>query len=214
MYNRVMIKAVLFDYGGVLTEDGKSGSIAKIFARIYGIDAPDVRFGPSIEQILRGNISEEDFYSEMDRLNPSKSQANSTLFKKYEETSFTTKCEPVYSLAKKLRAHGIKTGILSNIFPMSARMLREHGNYDGFDPVVLSCEAGVLKPRPEFYDIALAALQLRPNEVLFIDDQAVCLGPAQKLGMYTVLAESPEQIVRDVIKLLKIENSLDLDTGT
>lgn len=204
-----MIKAVLFDYGGVLTEAGKAGSIAQAFGKIYGIDEADVRLNPLGDKLLRGNISTDAFFEEMNRRHPGSARATKELFNEHE-AAFTARAEPVYALAATLRKAGLRTGILSNVFAMSANDLRQHGNYDGFDPVVLSCDEGLIKPAPEFYEHALAKLRLAPNEVLFIDDQMKCLLPAHTLGMHTILAESPEQIVADTHKLLKTENNLEL----
>jgi HAD superfamily hydrolase (TIGR01509 family) len=92
---------------------------------------------------------------------------------------------------------------------MSADQVRAAGLYEGFDPVLLSCEIHLAKPDPAVYEYALKALGLPGNEVLFIDDQQRFM-PPEHFGMATVLAVSPQQIVDDVTALIKKENNLTL----
>jgi epoxide hydrolase-like predicted phosphatase len=204
-----MIKAVLFDYGGVLSQGGKSGSIKQIFAKIYGVDEANARLDPLSSKLLRGMVRTDKFFAELNRRHPGAARATKSLFVKHD-ADFAAKSEPVYALASELRKAGMKTGILSNVFAMSADELKKHGNYDGFDPLVLSCNEGTAKPDMQFYERALAKLKLPADEILFIDDQEKCLAPAQKLGMHTILAESPMQIVRDTKAMLKANNGLRL----
>lgn len=117
----------------------------------------------------------------------------------------------VYELAAQLRAKGIRTGILSNMFALAADKLRKEGLYNGFDPVVLSCDEHVAKPDPLFYDYAVQKLGVKPEEVIFIDDQERFRPPAELVGMHFVLAESPEQVVADVKSLLFEYDALRLE---
>jgi FMN phosphatase YigB (HAD superfamily) len=58
------------------------------------------------------------------------------------------------------------------------------------------------KPDPLFYERAVVALGVRPDEIIFIDDQDQYRVPAETLGMHFIFAESPEQIVADVETLI------------
>lgn len=202
-----MIKAVLFDFGGVLSKGGKRDDIRQIFAKIYAIPARDVQLGPFAGQLLRGLISTTSFFAKVNQQHPGLSPASAELFQKY--TDIFAKSDPVYRLAATLRKQGIKTAILSNVIALSARQLRSRGFYKEFDPIVLSCEEKVMKPdNLAFYKLALHRVSLPAEQILFIDDQPTCLVPARMLGMQTLLAESPEQIIGDTKELLKAENDL------
>jgi epoxide hydrolase-like predicted phosphatase len=204
-----MIRAVLFDFGGVLTEGGKAGSIARVFAKIYGIDEPRIKLDPYREQYTRGEITDEMFFETMNRLHPGGDLATKEAFN--EHADIFVKCEPVYRMAELLRQHNIRTAILSNVFSLSVEKLRADGFYEGFDPLILSCEEGSAKPDPEIYKRAAEKLDLPPHEIIFIDDQAKFLEPARKFGMQTVHAQSPQQIIADTIAILKAENNLELE---
>ena len=204
-----MIKVVLFDFGGVLTESGKRGFIAETVAGLYGISPESVDIADLHGELRRGQTDTKTFFTELNRRYGNKKQVTEQMFLKKTHAAFTPS-PPVYDLAERLRAHGIRTAILSNIFNMNALALRKGGWYDGFDPVVLSYDVGYAKPDPEIYDLTLRRLGVKPQEVLFIDDQEKCLPPAIKLGMHVIRADSPAQIVGDTEALIKKVNGITL----
>jgi len=202
-----MIKAVLFDFGGVLTESGKSGFIAESIAEVYGISVDQLDIRRDHYLLRRGRGDEAALF---DRLNKQfGKQVTKQMYLDKVHGMFKTSHE-VYELAKRLRKHGVQTGILSNIFAMDAEVLREQGQYDGFDPVILSCDEGYAKPELELYNIAIKKLGVKPEEILFVDDQQKCIGPAKKLGIATVMAISPGHIVQDVTKIVEAQNHIAL----
>ena len=204
-----MIKAVLFDFGGVLTEGGKSGGIERTMGRLYGISPKDVNMTDLHEKLRRGQMLDEDFFNELNRRHGRGSvTVTEAIF--HAEADVFVRSKPVYALAERLRKSGIKTGILSNFYKMGAIELEKRGFYEGFAPVVLSCDECMVKPEEQFYQIAVDRLGVAPDEIIFIDDQPKCLPPAERMGMFTVKADSPEQIVADVTKIIKEQNGLDL----
>src|SRR5262249_13697113 len=116
----------------------------------------------------------------------------------------------VYRLAGLLRQNHLKTGIIANVSALNAQLLRERGFYDGFDPIVLSYETGSRKPSPVMYQVAFERLGEKAEHVAFIDYEEKNVLAAQTLGMHAILAESSEQVIADVITLLRNENKLEL----
>jgi FMN phosphatase YigB (HAD superfamily) len=49
---------------------------------------------------------------------------------------------------------------------------------------------------------------VKPEEILFIDNKKHWLEPAEKLGMKTIHATSSDQIIKDVKEIIKKENNL------
>jgi putative hydrolase of the HAD superfamily len=203
-----MIKAVLFDFGGVLTEGGKLGSIRGMFALAYGVRPQDVKLDGSVQAAFKGTISGQEFVDTINRINPQYPPTTTAVL--VENADFFERCEQVYALARQLRAKGIVTGIFSNVFTMSAEVLLREGFYDGFAPLVLSCEHRLMKPEKELYEYAIRELKLEPAEIAFIDDRDEFLAPARGLGMHTILAESPDQIVASTAALIAQENKQEL----
>ncbi|HZP55773.1 MAG TPA: HAD-IA family hydrolase [Candidatus Saccharimonadales bacterium] len=116
----------------------------------------------------------------------------------------------VRRLAKKIKASGLKIGILSNIFLAAAIVFKLTGGYRGFDPIILSFKEKVAKPNAPIYEIAIKRLGVKPEEILFIDNLEVNIAAAKSLGMKTILAKSSKQVVRDIKEVLLKENKLDL----
>ena len=203
-YNKGMIKAVLFDFGGVLTEGGKAGSIRGMFAKAYHAPIEQVKLDDSVQAAFRGTITDDAFLATTNRLNAQFPPATAVIF--VEDADFFQRSQQVYDLAAQLRSQGVTTGVFSNVFASSADVLRRDGFYDGFSPLFLSCDHGMMKPELPLYKAVVRELNLEPSEVLFIDDKDEFLAPARQVGMHTVLAVSPEQIVHDVTALIAKEN--------
>ncbi len=69
-----------------------------------------------------------------------------------------------------------------------------------FDGRLVSGEEKVRKPDPIFYQLLLDRYQLKPDEVLFIDDNARNIGAAKELGIPTILFETPIQLKECLIE--------------
>lgn len=202
-----MIRVVLFDFGGVLTEGGKKGFIGQMVAELYGAPESELNISELHETLRRGKTADDVLFG---RLNEryGKQVTKEDFVRKTEE--FSKPSLPVYKLAAHLRAHGIRTAVFSNVYAMNAERLQELGRYDGFDPVILSCYEGYAKPDREFYEIALQKTGVAAHEMLLIDDQVRCIEAAQACGMHAIRALSPDQIVADTEALLQKENGITL----
>jgi len=76
--------------------------------------------------------------------------------------------------------------------------------------LILSCEVGLSKLRDahnnsaEIFEYALKKYNCTPDEVIFVDDMPQNCASANRAGIQTVLATSPEAIVTGVKKLLLV----------
>jgi putative hydrolase of the HAD superfamily len=205
-----MIKAVLFDYEGVVAVKGNH-LLSEQLGRNLGIPAKQAweeLLAPEQHNFLTGAVNEPELWEHIERRygKPIDMSARN-IWQAYTEL----KHQPaVVKLASRLRQRGIITGILSNVIVATRDSVKTSKGYDDFDPVFLSCEVGFMKPDEAMYIFALQKLKLKVGEVLFIDDKQDNVLPANKLGMYTIVAESPEQIVQDVTMLIEQENGVDL----
>lgn len=202
-----MIKMVYFDFGGVLTESGTRGFIQRTIAELYNIPAEQVAIEDLHALLRRGKATDEFFFTELNKRFGGSITKEMFLAK---ADAGLKKSMEVYDLAASLRARGIRTGILSNVFAMNAHDLTQKGYYEGFDPIVLSCTEGHAKPEPELYLVAIKKSGVNAEEILFIDDQPKCIPPAEALGMHTVLAVSPAQIVADTKQVIAELNGVAL----
>lgn len=74
-----------------------------------------------------------------------------------------------------------------------------------FDLVVESSKVGVRKPQPEFYELACEQLGIQPDQAVFMDDLGINLKPAKAMGMQTIKVVSPEQTLAELGALLGME---------
>jgi epoxide hydrolase-like predicted phosphatase len=61
-----------------------------------------------------------------------------------------------------------------------------------------SYEVGIEKPDQRIYEITCERLDVRPSEVVFLDDLEVNVVAARRLGMRAVFFQSTAQAITDV----------------
>ncbi len=101
---------------------------------------------------------------------------------------------------------GLATGLLTNNFVLSdGHVDREHEMHEVlslFDVVVESSRVGVRKPDPRFYELACQQLGIEPHEAVFLDDLGVNLKPARAMGMATIKVVDPDDALADLEAVL------------
>jgi putative hydrolase of the HAD superfamily len=90
---------------------------------------------------------------------------------------------------RALRARGLRTAIVSNCDHATRPIVDELGLERDADAVVLSFEVGVAKPDAGIYRAALDALGARPEEAVFVDDQAWYCEGAEAIGIRSFMIE-------------------------
>ena len=71
-----------------------------------------------------------------------------------------------------------------------------------FDVVVESSAVGVRKPEPRFYELALAQLGVEAQDAIFLDDLGINLKPARQMGMTTIKVGDPDDALAELEALL------------
>ena len=71
-----------------------------------------------------------------------------------------------------------------------------------FEEVIESSEVGVRKPDPAIYQMACDKLALTPTQCVFLDDLGINLKPARAMGMGTVKVLNAAQAIADLSALL------------
>lgn len=209
-----MIKTVLFDYGGVLSEGGKQGAIAQAIAETYGVPVARVEaldLAELVSHLLRGEAGAQVYFTELDRLLQAEPANWRQRQAKYiQVATIFRQSKPVCRLAERLRHQGITTGIFSNISDFLALELERRGFYKNFDPLILSCREHMEKAGDDFYQLAVQRCQLPAEQILVIDDQDRWQPAVEHAGMQFLHATSPEQIVRDATRLIEGQNGIKL----
>lgn len=73
-----------------------------------------------------------------------------------------------------------------------------------FDIVIESSKVGMRKPDPRIYQLACSEMDIDPGEAIFLDDLGINLKPAKALGMTTIKVLSAEQALDDLEQHLGI----------
>jgi len=185
------IKAVIFDWGGVLIDDPAPGLMRYCAAALGApveayMQANDV-FG---EDFRRGLISECEYFRRVcGRLGAP--PAADGLWGQAFRHVYREKPE-VFELVRRLRRR-YKTGFLSNTETAAMAYFHELG-YDMFDALVFSCAEGLAKPQREIYELALRRLAVAADEAVFIDDRADYVAGAAAAGLAAILFGGIEQV--------------------
>lgn len=181
--NEKTIKAVMFDFGGVLAEEGfREGIMA--FARKEGFDAAAV-FKAAEEKIyetgyVTGRGTEGEFWDalrEKTGLSLSDERMRAEVMEKF-------RLRPdVLALVEEVHAAGYVTGILSDQTDWLDVLEARNPFYQLFDYVFNSFKEGKGKRDATFFEDVCARMGLEPEEVLFVDDKLENIKRAEDKGL-------------------------------
>ena len=194
-------KAIFFDFGGVFTASPfhaitdfatQQGTDADIFEETllgqYGVDGDH-----PWHRMERGEISLEQARQLIIELGATKG-FEADIYEVFASMGSKGGVrEKLADYALTLRPAGFTTVCVTNNvkeFGEGWRNLIPTGEI--FDHIVDSCEEGVRKPDPKIYQIALERANVRPNEVLFLDDFEGNLIAAEALGIDGLLVTEDE----------------------
>ncbi len=197
-----MIKAVIFDWGGVLIENPTQGILR--YCREYlgiGDGCMLAAYRKLISYFQEGKITEEEFWKGVRRRTGAKRQMPASLWFEAFERSYAEK-KDVFAVAADLHERGYRTGILSNT-EKPARPFMNREPYRIFDPIVLSWEAGSAKPQPRIFEVLIETLLMDPSEILLIDDVAANIAAARELGLQGLLFTDSQTLHNDLEPLLR-----------
>ena len=107
----------------------------------------------------------------------------------------------MFGVLREARNHGLHTALLSNSW--GAEYDRD-GWDELFDAVVISGEIGLRKPEPEIYLLTARQLGLAPEQCVFVDDLAINVRGAAKIGMVGVHHTSVESTVEELEALFGV----------
>ncbi len=199
----VTIKAIVFDFGGVLLRTQDFNVREQLAARL-NMDRHELEEfifgGESGDKAQRGEISTRQ-HSENLRyqlgFTPQDFQAM------LDEFFSTDKLDE--SLVDYVRwlHKSYKTALLSNSTDDLRQRIAEKWHFeDAFDLMIISAEVGVAKPDPRIFQLALNKLNVLPAEAIFVDDFQRNIEAALAAGMHAIRFQTVEQVQQDLAQLL------------
>lgn len=92
--------------------------------------------------------------------------------------------DDVLGLARDLRRGGLGVHVASNQHARRAAYMERELGYAGlFEHRFYSCDLGVAKPDPAYFETVLARLGAPADDVLFVDDNATNVAAARAVGL-------------------------------
>jgi putative hydrolase of the HAD superfamily len=103
--------------------------------------------------------------------------------------------EGVRATLQALKEQGVALGLLSNTFWAADIHDEDLARFDLLDLLptrLYSCDIGRLKPHPEAFHMALAAVGVEPNQAVYVGDRLKTdIEPAREVGLWGVLIRTP-----------------------
>lgn len=197
-----MIKAVIFDFGGVIIKS-TGDLIFQDFAKAFKARTDEI--SEAIAEIRsdyqKGKLSDDEVQWFLEKRFNVKSKIK---IEKLWQSNYGKKgfFEGNIELIKELKSKGIKTACLSNTIHPHANVNKEAGDYEIFDFLSLSCDIGLRKPDAEIFEYTLDNIGAKPEEAIYVDDLEEFVKAANNLGINGIQFTGKESILKETIGTL------------
>lgn len=193
-----MIKAIIFDFFGVL---GVRGTLS--FRKTHFPDNPEkmAQAAKLQEQLGLGLISYDDFITGLAKIGG---------VGREEVLKYTEEYQPNSELLDYIRQElkpKYKIGIISNAGADWVLQILGKANKGLFDDIVLSYQAGYIKPDSEIYEMSAKNLGIKTTECVFVDDISTYCEGAEAVGMNTIWYRDFKQMKKELEALLPVADN-------
>lgn len=211
-----MFKAVLWDFGGVITSSPfeafnryeKERGLPADFLRSINATNPDSNAWAQLE-------SSQVTVDEFDELfaQEAESKGHRVMGKDVLELlSGDVRPEMVNAL-KAIKAqhrigcitNNVNTGQGPGMAKSSEKAAQVAEIMALFDVVIESSKVGIRKPDPEIYRMTCEQMSIQPEETIYLDDLGINLKPARALGMSTIKVLNADQALDELETLLDMQ---------
>lgn len=201
--NKLAVRAVLFDFGGVVAEEGFYNGLINL-AEKQALDArsmPEEGMQAVYDSgFVLGRGTAKDFWTLMRKrtgLEGEDDFLSDRIIDGFQIRHW------VIELVRSLRAKGYITGILSD----QTHWLYELDSYDHFfnefDHIYNSYDLGKGKRDPTVFTDVVNDLKLQPGEVLFIDDNEANAQRAREMGLRAFLYIDHKSMIAELEDILE-----------
>lgn len=209
------VQAVLWDFGGVMTESPfvafrrfeQARALPANFLRNINARNPD---GNAWARFERSELTPEEFdraYAEETRAAGHAVHGLDVIDLLYGEV----RPEMVLAL-RACKQHYTNACVTNNVDAGPGRGFDrdpQRGTQcqavlDLFDAVIESSKIGARKPEPRFFELVCTRLRIAPEQAVYLDDLGANLKPAKAMGMRTIKVEDPATALAELETALAI----------
>ena len=198
-----MLKAVIFDMGGVLIRTQNRAGREKWAARL-GMEA-----GPFENLIFNGEsghqaqLGQKTAKAHWDWVGDHFGLSHSELAElRRDFFSGDVLDEVLLAYIGRLRQAGYRLGLLSNAADEVRQTLTEkYPILTNFDGVVISAEVGLMKPDPKIYHLAVESVGVQANEAVFVDDFIENIEGARQVGLQAIHFVDAEKVQQELVAI-------------
>jgi len=187
-----VIKAIIFDFFGVLVTEGFKQFCDTHFSN------DDKKRQEAIKLVNKhdsGLISMEEFYAGLASL----------AHIEYSSAEAINSNQPNSLLINYIRQElksKYKIGVLSNSGDDYISRMLDSKDVKMFDDIILSFRHGMIKPQKEIFEMSAERLGIETSECIFVDDSLSHCAGARAAGMQAILYREFRQMKTDLEKLL------------
>ena len=210
-----MFKAVLWDFGGVITSSPfeafnryeSERGLPKDFLRSINATNPDTNAWAKLES---SQVSVDEF----DELFAQEAEAKGQRVMGREVLDLLSgdvRQEMVRALHLIKENHrigcitnNVNTGQGPGMAKTTAKAAQIAEIMALFDVVIESSKVNIRKPDPAIYKMTCEQMSLRPEETIYLDDLGINLKPARALGMTTIKVLNADQALKELEALLNM----------
>jgi len=195
-----MIRAIIFDIGGVFIMPGTFRSLTGEYAKMMKMKKERVYnvFKKYWRMWRTGEINEDEFF--MNFLQELGAKEDKETIRKMFYSIWKPE-NATFGIAQRLKKR-YKIFALTNQSREVFGFLREKYGLDKiFEDIFASYNVKFAKPDPRFFEHMLKETGIKPEECVFIDDREENVKVAKKLGMKAIVFKNPEDTEKQLQKL-------------
>jgi epoxide hydrolase-like predicted phosphatase len=199
----LMLKAVIFDVGGVLIRTESRAGREKWAAR-FGLDSWEFEnFVFRSESGRQSELGQKTVQAHWRWLGDYFRLTEAELSEMRQEFFAGDRLnKPLVAYIEQLRRAGYRTGLLSNFGDNARHLWTEvYPFIRHFDGVIVSAEVGVMKPAPKIYLLAAESVGVKPEEAVFVDDFIENVEGARRVEMQAIHFSQPELAQRQLAEI-------------
>ncbi len=190
------IRAIIFDFGGVLIKWDPH----KLFNKYFANDTIAIDKFLAEINFSAWNLSQDRGYPFGQAVKDLSAQfpQYAHLIRAYDEEweeSITGVISGTVEILQKLKTAGYRLYGLTNWSAEKFALVRyKYEIFNIFDDIVVSGEVKLIKPDPAIFNMLLRRIHCKPKECLLVDDSQHNLNSAQKIGFTTIHFTSPPSL--------------------